>query len=200
MIKTSYDIFYMSRMLKDKLLATSITNVVKEKVERMNKQVSGPLTNLYKLYQDSTHIIDNIYLGNAYNASNYIDLEKNNIGLIVNVTSEIPNYYPDNIEYYNVSLLDINSDHIKDYINDTLEFILKYQSDNPGKNILIHCFMGSSRSAAIVAAYYSYKYNKSIMESIKFLEQKRWIVNLNTTFLEDLNFWKDNLSNIIPNF
>ena len=200
MIKTSYDIFYMSRMLKDKLLATPITNVVKEKVERMNKQVSGPFTNLYKLYQNSTYIIDNIYLGNAYNASNYIDLEKNNIGLVINITSEIPNYYPDNIEYYNVSLLDINSVHIKDYINDTLEFILKYQLENPGKNILVHCFMGSSRSAAIVTAYYSYKYNKSIIESIKFLEQKRWIVNLNTTFLEDLNSWKDNLSNLIPNF
>ena len=77
MIKIPYDIFYMSRMLKDKLVATKLEQLTKEKVERMEEQVSGPFTNLYKLSYQHTHIIDSIYLGNAYNASNFTDKLKN---------------------------------------------------------------------------------------------------------------------------
>ena len=89
MIKIPYDIFYMSCMLKDKLLATKLEQLSKRKVERMDSLPAGPFTNLYKLSHKQTHIIDSIYLGNAYNACNVTDLEGDNIGMIVNITEEI---------------------------------------------------------------------------------------------------------------
>ena len=199
MIKIPYDIFYMSRMLKDKLVATKLEQLTKEKVERMEEQVSGPFTNLYKLSYQHTHIIDSIYLGNAYNASNFTDLEQTNIGMIVNITEEIPNYYPDNFDYYNIHTLDDNKHHIKPYITSALEYIMNYQLEHPSKNILVHCFMGSSRSAGIVVAYYSLKFNKSIDESIAYVKDKRWIVNINTTFIQDLKEWREEVLSE-PNF
>ena len=199
MIKIPYDIFYMSCMLKDKLLATKLEQLSKRKVERMESLPEGPLTNLYKLSHKQTHIIDSIYLGNAYNACNVTDLEQDNIGMIVNITEEIPNYYPDKFDYYNIHTMDQNDHHVKEFINDSLEYIQNYQKNNPQKNILVHCFMGSSRSAAIVVAYYSLKYNKSIDESITFGKDKRWIVNINTTFIKDLKEWRDEYLSV-PNF
>lgn len=41
----------------------------------------------FKNYIDNpVNIIDNIYIGSAYNAANYYLLKENNIGLIVNIT------------------------------------------------------------------------------------------------------------------
>ena len=76
---------------------------------------------------------------------------------------------------------------------------MKYQLEHPSKNILVHCFMGSSRSAAIVVAYYSLKFNKSIDESIDYVKDKRWIVNINTTFIQDLKEWREEVLSE-PNF
>ena len=80
----------MSRMIKDKLYHRIFHYENKtSNVERMNKSKDGIFTSLYKLSIPSTHIIDNIYLGNAYTASNYSELKEKNIGLIVNITKEI---------------------------------------------------------------------------------------------------------------
>uniref|UniRef100_A0A6C0EHN3 Tyrosine specific protein phosphatases domain-containing protein n=1 Tax=viral metagenome TaxID=1070528 RepID=A0A6C0EHN3_9ZZZZ len=196
-MKMPYDILYMSRILKDKLFATKLDQISKKKVERMGYLPAGPLTNLYKLTYRPTNIVDSIYLGNAYNACNLNDLESDNIGMIINITEEIPNYYPDKFNYYNIHTMDDNDHHIKEFINDALEYILNYQKKS-NKNILVHCFMGSSRSAAIVVAYYSLKYNKSIDESIKYVKDKRWIVNINVTFIQDLMEWRQEYN--IPGF
>ena len=40
-----------------------------------------------------THIIDNVYLGNAYNASSYNYLVNNNIKYIINAGMELDNYF-----------------------------------------------------------------------------------------------------------
>ena len=50
---------------------------------------------LVSFFEPPTHIIDNIYLGNAYNAAYYYGLKKNNIKMIINVTKEISKYYPE---------------------------------------------------------------------------------------------------------
>ena len=194
MIKISYDFFYMSRMLKDKLCSKMYEYLYSDdnqEVERMEPCYNGIINNLYNLTYESTHIIDNIYLGNAYNASHYYNLVKNNIGLIINVTDEICNYYSDldEFEYYNINIKDNNNNHILPYINDVLIKINNYNEINPGKNILIHCYMGSSRSASLTLAYLLKFHNMSIENGIKFIKDKRSLVNLNTTFLLDLDEW-----------
>ena len=57
---------------------------------------------------------------------------------------------------------------------------------HPEKNILIHCYMGSSRSATIISAYLIKYYNFTVSQSIQLLKKQRDIVNINNSFIEDL--------------
>lgn len=152
-----------------------------------------------------TNIIDNIYLGNGYNASNYSVIRDYNIKYIVNVTKEIPNYYEYNIisnnnctistynldiKYFTIPIYDNAENHILEHIDKVLEFIEEAQSNNDG-NILIHCYMGSSRSASITLAYLMYKYNFTLNKGLKYLKKKRDIVNINTNFIIDIKKYFD---------
>ena len=147
-----------------------------------------------------TPIIDNIYLGNACDASYFYRLKNNNITDIINVTEEIPNYFKNDFNYYNIK---INDDNMNNFNNDIFEKVLNYiykiQESNKAKNqknnILIHCYMGSSRSATIVILYLMQKHNLTLEKAIHFIKQKRDIININTTFLDNLrNFKKKNLN------
>jgi len=60
------------------------------------------------LTSNPSHIIDNIYLGNAFNAADYNWLKENNINTIVNVTPSISNYFPGDFKYHNYRVIDLN--------------------------------------------------------------------------------------------
>ena len=147
---------------------------------------------LISFFEPPTHIIDNIYLGNAYNAAYYYGLKKNNIKMIINVTQEISQYYPDYFTYYQYELYDNNHDNIKEYLGDAYKNIKNFQENKDG-NILVHCFMGASRSASVVLYYLTKeKINKetgkhfTLKEALIFLKNKRPIVNPTNKLLEDL--------------
>lgn len=194
------------------------------------KRITNHITNLFL---EPTHIIDNIYLGNAYNASNYATISNYNISYIVNVTKEIKNYYEyeheykisdfyddinnveikdfnnmdkvvspsinsnidtrisiygkccNDIKYLRIPIYDDCTYHITDYIKESMDFIDNARNNKDG-NILIHCYMGSSRSASIVLAYLIYKYNYSLSDALLFLKDKRNIVNINVNFIDDI--------------
>jgi len=192
----TWNIFNTIRILNIKL----INGIIKYyngdylKVNRMNNTNTHLIYNiymdLYNLTYKPTYVIDNIYIGNAYNASNYYDLIDMNIGLIINITDEIPNFYEKEFTYYNIFIKDNNNAHILPYIDNMLIAITKFQQTNVNKNILIHCYMGSSRSASLVVAYLSYIHMYTIKDSINFLKTQRPIININTTFIDDLNKWE----------
>ena len=129
-------------------------------------------------------IIDNIYLGSSFNAANYNELINNKISVIINVTKDISNFYEKekNIEYYKIPIYDINDESIIDYLENVYNFILK----NKNKNILIHCFAGRSRSAAVVLFYLIKKYDFSIDTAYDYLVSKRSLVNMNTSFYDEI--------------
>ena len=199
MIQSLYNFYYMSRMLKDKSISSIIDYYYNDyqKVKRVYPHSSGLILNMYNLTYEPTHIIDTIYLGNAYNASNYSNIVNKNIKLIINITEEIPNYYNDvsDIEYYNITVKDLNNNHLTDFLSITIKkirnYILENSKDNidSNKNVLVHCFMGSSRSATIVIAYLSKYHNMTIDEALKYCKDKRDLVNINTTFYDDLQKW-----------
>jgi atypical dual specificity phosphatase len=114
---------------------------------------------LVVFFKSPTHIIDNIYLGSAFNAASYYKLKKLNIGLVINMTREISMYYPNDFIYKQYDLYDNNRESIKEYLEKALADIYDYQKQNPEKNILIHCFMGASRSATLVAYYLMREFN-----------------------------------------
>ena len=62
-----------------------------------------PLTNrvwnhITNLYIEPTEILPGLYLGNAYNASNYSTIQYYNIKNILNISKELPNYFENNTD------------------------------------------------------------------------------------------------------
>jgi len=149
---------------------------------------------LQTFFGEPTLILDSIYLGSAFNAGNIDMLRNNNIGLIINMTNEITNHYEDEILYKRYPLYDNNNDSIVQYLEDTYNDICKFKRENPDKNIMIHCFMGASRSATVVAYYLIKKYNLIVDDAIIKIKEKRSIVNLTAKFYCELNnYYRNNI-------
>ena len=112
----------------------------------------GYYTEFSSFWSGPTHVIDNIYLGSAYNAASFKTLKKLNIKVLMNATTEISDYYPDDFIYLRYKLYDNNKHSIKKYLEKSYADI-KFHQENTSGNIMIHCFMGASRSASIVIYY-----------------------------------------------
>jgi protein-tyrosine phosphatase len=136
-------------------------------------------------FNEPTYITNNIYLGSSHNAANKKLLNDKNIKYIINVTNEIDNYYPNDFTYVNYKLNDNNEEPIIQHLEDAYKKIKKFQKNNNG-NILVHCFMGASRSATIVAYYLIRENNLQPMEAYLYLKEKRDLVNPTILFYKDL--------------
>ena len=164
--------------------------IIDEKNKTYKKRIFTPLPYLTQLewfYGKPTHIIDNIFLGSAINASHLNTLKERNIGLIINMTQEISNYFPNDIQYLNFPLYDNNSQSIKQYLIEAYDKIIEFQMNNRDKNILVHCFMGASRSASVVIYYLMEKYDYTLNEAVMFCKDKRELVNPTILFYNELS-------------
>jgi protein-tyrosine phosphatase len=159
----------------------------------------GLYTEYSSFWSEPTHVIDNIYLGSAYNAASFKTLKNRNIKVIMNATTEISDYYPNDFTYLRYKLYDNNKHSIKKYLEKSYSDIKYYQenvagnpSGDPCGNILIHCFMGASRSASIVIYYLMRSQKKedntyyTFDDAISFLKDKRIVVNPTFRLTKDL--------------
>jgi protein-tyrosine phosphatase len=133
-------------------------------------------------YSESNEIIDNLYLGSSFNAYSITELTNKKINVIINVTEEIDNFYQTNpkITYYRFPIKDNNLDDITEILDQTYEIIESHLIK--GDNILVHCFMGASRSASVIIYYLMKKYNWSYIQSHQLVYNKRKVVNLSSKF------------------
>jgi hypothetical protein len=182
-------IYSISKVMYDKLSHSLFYNEDANRFAKIER-IFKPLDKTSKMkyfFSDPTHIIDNIYLGSAFNASDKYFLDNNSIGLIINVTPDISNYYDDDIEYFNIKIYDNNLDSIVPFLNGSYSIINNFIRKYPNKKILIHCFMGASRSVSILLYYLIKKYDYTLDKAIRFIKKKREVINLSTLFYNDLN-------------
>jgi protein-tyrosine phosphatase len=118
------------------------------------------------------YISNNIWLGNKYIANDFNFLIRNGIKHIINVTTEIPNYF-DFIKYYNIPIQDKTLN--KNIAINALEYGSKiiHQCVSLQLPILIHCKRGHHRSATVLI-YYFIKYRSfKLIDAMKFIKEKR---------------------------
>tara|TARA_B110000208_G_scaffold35160_1_gene46499 strand:+ start:3398 stop:4003 length:606 start_codon:yes stop_codon:yes gene_type:complete len=178
----------MGSMLYDKSTNYLFNDEIEDykKTKRVFGQNSQGISAVYDLTYEPTYISHNIFLGNAYNARNYYELISNNIGLIINCSADIPHYFEEEFEYVRVNVYDQNNQDISPYLNEVSDTINRFKLQNPDKNVLIHCFMGSSRSASILMGYLiKYEHYKT-RDALNYLKDKRDIVNINIDFFTQL--------------
>lgn len=144
-------------------------------------------------FDNPTHIIDNLYIGSAFNAASYCTLKKYDIGVVINMTKEISQYYSDEFIYLQYEMYDDNKDGILNVVDEVYQNIINHQNLQSG-NILIHCFMGASRSASVVL-YYLMKKGMTFDEALTFVKNKR-LINPTHRFTKDLLYLEDKEKNI----
>lgn len=133
-------------------------------------------------YSDPTEILYGLFLGSCYNAFNFQELKKENINVIINVTEEIENFHQDNLmmTYYRYPIKDNNLDDISEILDETCQ-IIEHHLEKQDK-ILVHCFMGASRSASIIIYYVMRKFKINYETAKLFVYRKRKSINLSHKF------------------
>ncbi|KAK2849178.1 hypothetical protein Q5P01_009012 [Channa striata] len=129
-------------------------------------------------------IFDYLYLGSEWNAANFEELQKNNVGYILNVTREIDNFFPESFAYMNIRVYDVESTDLLSHWGNTFNFINTARKS--GQAVLVHCKMGVSRSASTVIAYVMKQQHWSLDMALSYVRDCRSIVKPNEGFMKQL--------------
>merc|ERR1712000_330 len=94
------------------------------------------------------------------------ELQQNNVVAIVSLGGYNPYFENKNIEYLQLAVRDRAAESLFDAFKQSNEFIHAKRDRKSKKAVLIHCFGGRSRSAAICAAYLMEHENMSMIEAL----------------------------------
>jgi hypothetical protein len=130
-----------------------------------------------------TKLNDNLYLGSIEDASNYKKLKTLGITHILNVATEIPNFFEPHFIYKKISAQDTPKFQLSKYFDEIADFINEGATN--GK-VFVHCFCGISRSTTSILAYFIKHRNQDFVKTLEFIKKKRWIVCPNDGFLRQL--------------
>lgn len=169
-------------------------NGISEYVEREKKDEDKYVTKIYNFFSEPSMIYEKsdvkLYLGNSYNSANSVTLNELEIDCVMNISNEIPNYFPNNFDYFNISVPDKNNYHMTDFFDLAINFF--FNKVEQGKKIFfIHCYYGASRSAIITLLILIRYFKISYEDAKKLLEDRRGFVNINIVFLDELKSYLD---------
>jgi len=130
-----------------------------------------------------------LFISGFYEALQESTILNNNIKAIISLRDN-PFYEVEhpNVDIYNITLPDEPSQNIHLYFQSTRAFIKKY-IDN-GKNVLVHCTAGVSRSPTIVIFFIMKEYGMSYEDAFSTVEKCRECISPNEGFISQLNNFK----------
>ncbi|OTF73696.1 Slingshot dual specificity phosphatase-like protein, partial [Euroglyphus maynei] len=111
---------------------------------------------------------------------------------ILNVTSEIDNYFPGYFDYYNIRVEDDEATDMLRHLNDTYYYIRKAKDE--GVKVLVHCKKGISRSASVVVAYIMKEKCYDLDEALRYVRTHRSTIRPNPAFLQQLIIYQGMLA------
>lgn len=140
----------------------------------------------WNIFYPVTSIGKQIFLGSCVQASNRVFLENNKITHIVNVSMEIPNFYSSQFDYFNLRIQDNGLESFKKIDLEQVYQFIDQAVRVQKQRILIHCYSGRSRSVTVLIYYLHVRFGLSIEICIRYLKQKRKIINPSSIFYQNL--------------
>lgn len=134
-------------------------------------------------------ILDWLYLGNKKDSENLDLLKKHKIQAILNVSIECRNEFPHIFEYKKIPICDTIQTNIKFYFNDATNFLENCRQK--GKNVLVHCYMGRSRSTSSIIAYFIRYKNLSYESAFLQIKTSKPDVQPNSGFICQLKEYEN---------
>ena len=127
------------------------------------------------------HIYKNIYLGGHEAAENEILLKQYDVKTVINCVAELQHDYKDLISY-DLNLYDMPEEQIISVFESAYKFVKKHLSNN----ILVHCYMGISRSSSFVIFYLMKEEKWDYETCFEFVQKKRPCIEPNYGFERQL--------------
>lgn len=115
------------------------------------------------------HVVDNLYLGNIFaaTAASQEDLDGIRIDVVINATNSRYAERP-GVEYHHVDVDDKKTANIAAHFDRVHDIVVA----SSGKNVLIHCLGGISRSVSLVLAILIRR-GMTLREGLQLLKSKR---------------------------
>uniref|UniRef100_A0A4W5RA01 protein-serine/threonine phosphatase n=1 Tax=Hucho hucho TaxID=62062 RepID=A0A4W5RA01_9TELE len=183
--------------LRDIMRTEDLENITSKQVRSALETRIGMDMKNYKEYIDNemmvtmaqmdkpSKIFDYLFLGSEWNAANFEELQKNNVGYILNVTREIDNFFPESFSYRNIRVYDVEATDLLSHWKDTYTFINTARQS--GQAVLVHCKMGVSRSGSTVVAYAMKQQRWPLEVALSYVRERRPIVQPNDGFMKQLH-------------
>lgn len=134
------------------------------------------------LIEKMSHIIDNIFIGDKYDVTNPDFMKKNNIEAVLNTAFELPRS-PYTKYYLKLAMSDSADEQILP--NLVLAYSFLQEQSAQGRNVIVHCSVGMSRSVSMVVGYLILK-GMPFSTALNLVKRRRPIADPNSGFLKQL--------------
>uniref|UniRef100_H2Z631 protein-serine/threonine phosphatase n=1 Tax=Ciona savignyi TaxID=51511 RepID=H2Z631_CIOSA len=160
-----------------KQVRLELENVIDMDLTAYKRYIDTEMFNILGQMDCPTKILDYLYLGSGWNASNLEELERFGV--------RVDNFFPDDFTYKNIRLHDLEASNLLQHWHGTWRFI--DQARRSEGKCLVHCKMGISRSSATVAAYLMKERLWTKKKALEFVVGLRSIAHPNPAFLDQLD-------------
>ena len=157
------------------------------------------LIRIVLMNDNANEIIPGLWLGNKGASQDKEWQRSKQITVIFNCTKDLP-FVDTSLTLYRVPLDDnLEPSEIRNLEHWSWEIIYKlFEEHKKGKKVLVHCFAGMQRSAAVVAIYLIAMFRCTTAEAIAFIKRRRAIAfHSGVNFYDSIKGFEDGFRDMI---
>ncbi|TYJ19757.1 hypothetical protein E1A91_A09G214100v1 [Gossypium mustelinum] len=149
---------------------------------------------IYRKFQGNSalcQIEEGLFLGSLGDANNKAALKSSNVTHILTVANLSLPLYPNEFAYKIIEVMDREDTNLTQYFDECFSFI--DEAKRLGGGVLVHCFMGISRSVTVVIAYLMKKHGMRFSQALEHIKRRRPQASPNSGFILQLQQFEKTL-------
>ena len=127
-----------------------------------------------------------LFIGNVRGAKRSKRLQTEGITHVLNCSPMVPCFHRDKFHYLELEVYDDSDEDISQHFEAAIAFV---REGRAAGGVFVHCFAGTSRSAALVAAYLVRDEGMGLEDALATVRRARASVRPNAGFMEQLDRW-----------
>ncbi|KAJ9154369.1 hypothetical protein P3X46_027713 [Hevea brasiliensis] len=160
----------------------SVDDLIKNQIAALWRVIN--LTRCVKEDNIPCQIEQGLFLGSVGAANNKDILKSKNITHILTVANTLAPAYQNDFIYKVIGVADKEDSNLRQYFDECFNFI--DEAKRQGGGVLVHCFVGRSRSVTIVVAYLMKKHGMSVSQALEYVRNRRPQAAPNSGFISQL--------------